>query len=161
HSRMPRAPTVTVQAFKPKGGPDTTHVAVTTWESTGASSDSPAKGTPSPKRPPVPRTIHLLLVPDAAKTWIVQAADIDLAVAKARALSGPADASLATRAGLENLRAARASWGGFMTARSLVSSSPARYLSLVPFGKAHEGRSLRRFDELGGLAMRSAAPLLF
>jgi hypothetical protein len=70
-------------------------------------------------KPPKPLRIHLLVVPDGARTWIVMASDEDVAVAKANAVlaSSPDTDKLAKRAGLESLRTTKLGAGGFVTQR--------------------------------------------
>jgi hypothetical protein len=72
-----------------------------------------------------PIVMHVLVVPDGAKSWIVFAADGSLAVAKARTiLSGPEAATLARARGLDALRDARAGSAGFVTARAFETGTP-------------------------------------
>ncbi len=95
-------------------------------------------------KPGKARVDHVLAVPDAGKTWIVLAADLDLAVAKAKAvLPGAPDAgTLAKRSDLEGLRDGKVSSAGFVSARGLLAPSPLRYVvggASMPRGPLFEG----------------------
>lgn len=91
------------------------------------------KGAPSGLRVVV-NTLHLYLVPDGGRTWMVWSLDDSLAVEKAKAFGGaPAQgATLASRMGIEELRGARASSGGFFTVRSLLLAGPLVLLGSSP-----------------------------
>jgi hypothetical protein len=113
----------------------------------------PAKAGPSK-----PRSIHVLLAPDAGKTWIVLAPELDVAIAKAKAvLPGAPDAgTLAKRSELDSLKDSKASSGGFSSARGLLAPSPFRYViggTKVPRGPLFEG--------LANTQAQGATPILF
>ncbi len=86
----------------------------------------PAKPAAKPAAPKVeldkPVTLRIFVVPDGARTWIGYALDSDLAAARVKAaLEGaPEDKTLAKRAGLDDLRAAKAGSGGFLDVRGVV-----------------------------------------
>ena len=108
--------------------------------------------------PAKPRTIHVLLVPDAGKTWIVLAADLDLAVAKAKGVlpGAPDTGTLARRTELDGLKDTKVSSGGFLSARGLLAPSPFRFVSgssTVPRGPL--------FDGLANTQAQGTTPILF
>jgi hypothetical protein len=122
-----------------------------------------AAGAPAPAPvakggPAKPRTIHVLLVPDAGKTWIVLAAELDLALAKAKGVlpGAPDTGTLARRSELDGLKDTKVSSGGFVSARGLLAPSPFRYVSgstSVPRGPL--------FDGLANTQAQGATPILF
>jgi hypothetical protein len=85
--------------------------------------------------------MHAILVPDQGKTWIVSAANLDLAVSRARAIlpNAPDAPTLAKRTDLAPLRDAHVASAGFVTARALVGSSPMSHL--LGMTKSHAGVS--------------------
>jgi len=108
--------------------------------------------------PAKPRSVHVLLVPDAGKTWIVLAAELDVAIAKAKAvLPGAPDAgTVAKRTELDALKDTKASSGGFASARGLLAPSPFRYVvggTKVPHGPLFEG--------LANTQAQGATPIFF
>lgn len=110
----------------------------------------PGKGAaPPPKTPFVVNKLHVLLVPDGARTWIVWSMDDGFALDRAKALVGTPAATLATRPGLEALKAARSNAGGFLTMRGLALDSPIVAMERAP------SRYLDRPDPLFGLASSS------
>ncbi len=82
------------------------------------------------KRPPIVLTMHSLIVPDGTHAWIVSALDETTAVNKARSLvaASPTNGTLATRAGLDGLRASRINAGGFITPRGVGLGVPFSWL---------------------------------
>lgn len=112
---------------------------------------------PAPPQPFVVNTLHLYLVPDGGRTWMVWSLDDSLAIDKAIVFARtPApSATLAARGGLEELRAARASSGGFFTVRGLVLDGP-----LVLLGSSPQD-TLARSDPLRGLggSSQGATPI--
>ena len=91
-------------------------------------------------------TLHLYLVPDGGRTWMVWSLDDALAQGKAKGLAGaPAQgATLTSRGGIDELKAARANSGGFVTMRGLVLDGP-----LVLLGSSQQSY-LERTDPLRG-----------
>jgi hypothetical protein len=77
------------------------------------------------KRPAAgkPLVLHALVVPDGGASWIVFAADADLAVAKAKeVLAG--GTQIASRTGLASMKDARMTSGGFVSARGIAEEDP-------------------------------------
>jgi hypothetical protein len=122
-----------------------------------------AKPVPGPVKvkttPPTPIRLHLLVVPDAGRTWLVLAADERMAFAKAKGLlaSGAAGApgTLASNPRLESLREGRETGGGFTTLRAWVALSPEPNLE-VPHGKASDPLGL-----LASLPAQGLTPIVF
>ncbi len=66
-----------------------------------------------------PLVLHAIVVPDGAASWLVFAADADLAVAKAKeVLAG--GTKMASRPGLASMKDARMTSGGFVSARGIA-----------------------------------------
>jgi hypothetical protein len=119
----------------------------------------------APPPPPVvkagpakPRSVHILAVSDAGKTWIVLSAELEVAIAKAKAVlpSAPDSGTLAKRGELDGLKDGKASSGGFVSARGLLAPSPFRYVvggTKVPHGPLFEG--------LANTQAQGATPVLF
>jgi hypothetical protein len=109
--------------------------------------------------PPTPIKLHMLVVPDAGRTWLVLAADEKMAVAKAKGLlaSGATGApgTLASNPRLESLREGRETGGGFTTLRAWVALSPEPNLE-VPHGKASDPLGL-----LASLPAQGLTPIVF
>ncbi len=151
---------------------DTLHMEVTVHDAIEQVASTPqlahgqpkAAGAPPPPPAPLkagpakPRSVHILAVPDAGKTWIVLAAELDVAVAKAKAVlpGAPDSATLAKRSELDGLKDGKVSSGGFVSARGLLAPSPFRYVvggTKVPHGPLFEG--------LANTQAQGATPVLF
>jgi hypothetical protein len=112
------APPVVRLAPLPKGVPATSHLEVVVARG-HASSDGKKGAKPPP--PGKPTVMHALVVPDDRASWIVFAADLDLAVAKAKELLAAGSAPpLEGRAGLSPMKDARMNAGGFVTPRAFA-----------------------------------------
>ena len=108
----------------PKGiaGKDAAHLEVVVYPpaphrdpDTDASKGKGAKRAPAGK----PTVLHALVVPDGSASWLVLAADEDLAVAKVKGvLAGTG--GLAARDGLAGLKDAKINAGGFLCPRALA-----------------------------------------
>ncbi len=107
---------------------DTVHLEVLAWEEQHESPPTPLKKVA--QAPLKPSVLHVILLPDTGKSWIVLAASLDLAIAKARVVlpNAPEAGTLAKRGEIEMLRDSRASSGGYVSARGLVAPSPLRYV---------------------------------
>jgi hypothetical protein len=143
-AHLARPPTAKVAPYKTKDLPgDVTRVEITFHEEQAAAG---------------PRVVNMLIVPDGARSWLVLAPALDLAVAKAKALlpNAPDDATLGKRAELDALHGARATSGGFVTARGLLTPSPFRYI----LGEAKTPHGAP-FGGLGGTPGREATPVTF
>lgn len=154
------APPLSMKAAPaPKGLPaDSAHYTLTRgvvgWVTTpppppptfGAKGQKPLPAPKPPKPPVFVNTLHLYLVPDGGRTWMVWSLDDALAQGKAKGLAGaPAQgATLTSRGGIDELKAARANSGGFVTMRGLVLDGP-----LVLLGSSQQSY-LERTDPLRG-----------
>ena len=87
---------------------------------------------PKPAAPKLgkPTKTHLLLVPDAGRTWLVIGADEALLASKVKAsmTGAPEAGTLAKRDGLDDVRSSKASSGGFVTVRGVVVGHATRWL---------------------------------
>jgi hypothetical protein len=123
--------------------------------------DLPASSLPANADPGVKGKIsvsmHLLVMGDGETTWIAFGANRDELVKRLLAAkAGAADATLASRAGLEALKSGKLMSGGFMTIGSVTSSLP-RILENAP-AEAAEARKLA--DAIGRLPNRGSTPIL-
>ncbi|MEO6421028.1 MAG: hypothetical protein ABIP39_16570 [Polyangiaceae bacterium] len=113
---------------------DTLHLVLTVTHEIGVDPSEPPviakKGAPAPKpKLAKPMKLHVLVVPDAGRTWIAMGADEALAASKVKlALSTTTDATtLARRDGLDDLRSAKVNSGGFVSVRGIIASSALGY----------------------------------
>lgn len=124
---------------------DTLHLVLTvTHEMSVDPSEMPViakKGSP-PAKPKLakPMKLHVLIVPDAGRTWVAMGADEALAASKVKlALSTTTDATtLARRDGLDELRSAKVNSGGFVSVRAVVASSALGYAFEKPSSNFHD-----------------------
>jgi hypothetical protein len=121
----------------------------------GAKPDDKAKDKDKERKAPGPSkavAVHLVVAPDGARTWIGVAGDEALAIAKVATALKPAaaagasaappqsDASLASRADLDALKAGPVGSGGFFTLRGLAElATLSEVLSGGSLGGATEG----------------------
>ncbi len=84
-------------------------------------------GKPKP-RAPIVLTLHTLIVPDGTRAWIVSALDEATAVTKAKAILAQSGTTLATREGIDALKASRTNAGGFITPRGAGMGLPFTWL---------------------------------
>jgi hypothetical protein len=143
---------------------DTLHLVLTVTHEMGVDPseppvDSKKKGA-APAKPKLakPLKLHVLLVPDAGRTWVAMGADEALAAAKVTvALSTTTDATtLARRDGLDDLRSGKMSSGGFFSVRGVVSSGALGYALEKPT------RSFRDpFRVLASSPQQGATPVPF
>jgi hypothetical protein len=165
-----RPPTVKIAAAPvalklPK---ETTHLEITVYpdsEHQGGDSGHPADapktqgGKGARPAPPSaldqPFKLHAFAVPDAGHVWLVIGADEALLASKTRAAlsTSPASDTLSARPGLEALKEAHASSGGFMTVRSVLTGLP----DAVP--GAHPRRAKSIYAALGGLPDQGRTPI--
>lgn len=139
---------------------DSLHLVLTVTHETGTDPSEPPviakKGTPPPKpKLAKPLKLHVLIVPDAGRTWVAMGADEALAASKVKiALSTTTDATtLARRDGLDDLRSAKMSSGGFFSVRGVVSGGA--------LGSALEKPTSRFRDPFGTLAASTPVPFSF
>jgi len=88
------------------------------------------QATKARKRPPITTTLHILVVPDQTRAWVVTSLDQATAVARARLVASPSAATgtLASRQGLDALKSARLNAGGFVTLRGLGMGAPLTWV---------------------------------
>jgi hypothetical protein len=86
------------------------------------SHEAPADGKKKPAAGK-PLVLHAIVVPDGGASWLVLAADPELAVAKAKEVLGGAS-QLAARPGLAAMKGARMTSGGFVSARGISDGDP-------------------------------------
>lgn len=103
-----------------------------------------------------PYVLHFYFAPDAGRTWIGFGADENVIAAHIKtAMSTSADPStLATRAGLDDLKNAKAGSGGFITLRGALAPSP-----LEPILKTHDRDMDRILGRLGGAPQKGDTPI--
>jgi len=108
------------------------------------------------KKPPIALTLHTLIVPDGTRVWLVSALDEATAVAKAKQILANQN-TLATREGLDSLKASRANAGGFITPRGAGLGLPLSFL----FGGSPRYKMAN--DPLLGISSQSqyTTPLMF
>jgi hypothetical protein len=120
-----------------------------------------AKGKPAPKPPAgKPIKLHLLVLPDGARSWLVLASDEATLVAKAKAVLTPAAdgaATLARRGGLESMRDARVNAAGFVSPRGLVAGTAFGWLLGQKYGALHRDV----FEGVGASPQQGATPIPF
>jgi hypothetical protein len=119
--------------------------------------DYSQQGTGKPKKkPPLTLTLHTLIVPDGTRAWIVSALDEATANAKAKQILASQN-TLATREGLDSLKAARTNAGGFITPRGAGLGLPLTFL----FGGSPRWKVAN--DPLLGISSQSqyTTPLVF
>jgi len=109
------------------------------------------------KRPPIILTLHTLIVPDQTRAWIVSSLDEATASARARALLAGGANTLASREGLDALKAARLNAGGFTTPRGVGMGVPLSWL--FSFNLRYKAAT----DPLMGVSSQSqyTTPLVF
>jgi hypothetical protein len=101
---------------------DAMHVELTVFpEPPKAGAGHDAKTSGQPAEPPV--RFHALIVPDGGRVWMAAGMNVALAASKVSSVlsTTPAAQTLATRPGLEPMKDARVSSGGFMTMRGLLA----------------------------------------
>jgi hypothetical protein len=114
------------------------------------------KAKPAP--PAKPLAIHVLIVPEAGRTWITIAATEQLALDKATSVlaGAPDDKKLAKRAGLEILRTAKIGGGGFSTQ---VGSSSTRFATAAISSRFYGAADF--YDGMASEPHQGATPLVF
>jgi hypothetical protein len=115
-----------------------------------APGSKPRPAPPPPKPTIVINKLHLILMPDGNRTWMVWSMDDALALDKAKALAGTSGSNLGARSGLDDLKSARANAGGFVTVRALALDSPTTAIDHSP------SHYLDRPDPIWGLATSNA-----
>jgi hypothetical protein len=82
---------------------------------------APRPAPPAAKVPPMPVTVHILLVPDGDRTWIAMGGDASALAAKAASVLTGADPNgqLGHRAGLDAVHSAKIGSGGFFEIEGL------------------------------------------
>jgi hypothetical protein len=97
--------------------------------------DSPAKGGKPKKVTLKPYVVHVLAVPDGAKTWLGIGLDAKLVAQKAAAslATAPDDNTLGKVSGMEPLREGQLSTGGYLTLRGLLAFSAIESSERSPF----------------------------
>jgi hypothetical protein len=152
------APTLRLTAV-PKGLPakDASHLELSVYPPRPAEAPNANGKKATKKGPTKPITLHAIVVPDGNSSWLVFAADVDLAVAKAKeVLAG--SPGLSGRAGLASMKDAKISSGGFFSPRGFAEGNVFLW-TLFP----NSWRELRR-DPLAVLASapdHGTTPILF
>jgi hypothetical protein len=115
-----------------------------------------ASSTKTKPRPPIVLTLHTLVVPDGTRTWVVNALDVDTAVARAKALLAGAP-GLSQRAGLDALKTMRANGAGFLTPRAIGFGTPITWMT------TYNPRYKATTDPLMGISSQSqyTTPLVY
>jgi hypothetical protein len=137
---------------------DTTHLELTVFPEAssgpGGPGTAPKKGA-KPAPPEKPFNLHVFAVPDAGHVWVAIGANEALMASKVRAsmAGAPPTDTLASRAGLEPLKDARVSSGGFVTLRSVFTGMP----DAVPGAQGH--RAKRVYAALQGFADQGSTPI--
>ncbi len=157
------APTFSVASVDAKLGlpKDTVHFTLSVVQASDDQGPAPeaAKGK-APARPKVkldkPYVLHFFFAPDAGRTWIGFGADENVIAAHIKlALSTSADPNtLQTRAGLDDLKNAKAGSGGFITLRGVLSPSP-----LEPILKTRDRDMDRVLGRLGNAPQKGDTPI--
>jgi hypothetical protein len=106
--------------------PGTVQVTIDSSHEDWDAAPPPPGGKPK-KRAPIVLTLHVLIVPDQGRAWVVTALDEATAVAKAKALVA-GTSTLANRTGLDALKAGRLNAGGFITPRGVGLGTPWSWL---------------------------------
>jgi len=114
------APTIKMSpAPKGLGVKDAAQLEIAVYRPHARPTDAKKKA-PAPGKPLV---LHAIVVPDGAASWMVFAADPDLAVAKVKeVLAG--GSQLASRPGLASMKDARVTSGGFVSALGIADDDP-------------------------------------
>jgi len=151
---VPSAPSLKL----PKG---TTHLELTVFPPHEPPHPAPPGAAHGPKAKPEPPAkpfkLHAFAVPDAERVWLVVGLDEAAIAAKVRAslASAPADGTLTARAGLESMKDARASSGGFTTIRATLTTHPDAFPST-------QGAKARRvYATIAQLPDQGATPIPF
>ena len=116
----------------------------------GADAEASASAKKGAKKPAgKPLVLHALVVPDGSASWLVFAADQELAVAKANELLGAG--SLSTRGALASMKDARMNAGGFVTARSFAVEDVFGWVLSPPWTKLERDplRGIRSASDQG------------
>jgi hypothetical protein len=103
-----------------------------------------------------PVTIHLLLVPDGARTWVGLAADESVLVTKVNAAMAGSGDTLASRSDLASLKAASIGGGGFVT----LSGLAAEFSALAALFGAPWKDVAEPLSDLGKLPHHGSTPML-
>jgi hypothetical protein len=147
------APFQVKMAALPKGisGKDAAHleVIVPPAGDSGARAEKGAEKGKGARRGPAskPLVLHALVVPDGGSSWLVLAADVDLAVAKVKeVLAGTGSGGLASRDGLAALKDAKINAGGFVSPRAFAAGDLLGW-TLLPVLRP-SGGSLDALEEL-------------
>ena len=95
----------------------------------GVHAGQPKKGA----SPAAAAPVHFVIVADGDHTWVVEALDLPIAVAKAKGLLPGASAAgtLASRADLGSVRSARGNAGGFLASGALRLDGPLKWAPLA------------------------------
>ena len=88
------------------------------------------QATKAKKRPPITTTLHILVIPDQTRAWVISSLDQATAVAEAKLVASPSatTGTLAGRQGLDALKSARLNAGGFVTMRGLGMGMPLTWV---------------------------------
>jgi len=124
-----------------------------------AGSAATAGGANAKVRPPAPKplAIHLLLVPDGARTWVGLSADEAVLVARVNAAMAGSGDTLGSRTDLAPLKAGPLGAGGFVTLAGITAEfSAVAALVGTPWKAVSEP-----IDELGHLPHHGSTPIFF
>jgi hypothetical protein len=107
--------------------------------------------------PPKPLLVHVLMVPDDARTWVAAAADEGVAATRLRAAMAGSGNTLGGRTDLASLRAASLGAGGFVTLRGFAAEGAA----LAALFGAPPKDVTEPLAEIAQLPSHGMAPLVF
>lgn len=133
---------------------DTTHLELTVFPPHATPHPAaPASAKPAP--PAKPFKLHAFAVPDAGRVWLAIGLDEAAVAAKVRASlsSAPTEGTLAARPGLESMKDARVSLGGFTTVRAALTTQPDA------FPAAQGAKAKRIYALIAGLPDQGATPI--
>jgi hypothetical protein len=126
----------------------------------GGGKGKPAKAPAVAAKPKVkldkPYVLNWYFVPDAGRTWIGYGADDTIVANHIKlSMSTSADpATLASRAGLDDLKNAKANSGGFLTMRGVLAPSP-----LEPVFHTRDRDLARMFSRLANSPQKGETPM--